>query len=45
MTGPIFAMAEILLGFALMTHLVMMFPPELPWGTPKVHFWVKLNVE
>jgi hypothetical protein len=28
-----------LVGFALMSCSVMMYPRSLPWGTPKVHFF------
>jgi hypothetical protein len=46
LTGPFFAMAEILSGFALMPCSVIMYPRIFPWGTRKVHFLgVQLNVE
>jgi hypothetical protein len=38
LTWPISVMAEILLGFATMPRLVLMYPRSLPRGTPKVHF-------
>jgi hypothetical protein len=38
LTWYISVMAEILSGFNLMPHLVMMYPRSLPRGTQKVHF-------
>jgi hypothetical protein len=38
LTWPILVMAEILLGFTLMLHSVMMYPRSFPRGTPKVYF-------